>query len=225
MIKDVVIQVILILSLIVGTYSVVVEGDAITAFSKILPLTSLLTWITYYCRLNLKKVILTFALVCSFVGCCGLYFGAKSDDVANMAIMTTHRLCVFLFHYALYLSIIPFSAFQSDPVESDSGQDIPPHVIYSFAKSPNLVGVKECVAPDRVREYTDREIVMWSGNDDQCHDSRWDHGGTEVPYVPLPLEKRLEFVNIVKEIGRENFVEDKDVQVLEDDDFILLGRY
>ncbi|KAM7263038.1 hypothetical protein ACFE04_000721 [Oxalis oulophora] len=39
----------------------------------------------------------------------------------------------------------------------------------------------------------------------------------QVPYVPLPLDKRLEFFNIVKKIGRENFVEDKDVQVLEDD--------
>ncbi|KAM7275011.1 hypothetical protein ACFE04_016877 [Oxalis oulophora] len=170
-------------------------------------------------------------------------------------------------------------------VPGRTGQDIPPHVIYSIAKSPNLAGVKECVGHDRVREYTDRGIVVWSGNDDQCHDSRWDHGGTGVisvtsnlvpgamrelmfegknadlnskimplvewlfqepnpiglntalaqlgvvrpifrlPYVPLPLEKRLEFVDIVKKIGRENFVGDKDVQVLEDDDFILLGRY
>ena len=46
-----------------------------------------------------------------------------------------------------------------------------------------------------------------------------------LPYVPLPLAKRVEFVNIVKEIGREHFVGEKDVQVLEDDDFVLIGRY
>lgn len=46
-----------------------------------------------------------------------------------------------------------------------------------------------------------------------------------LPYVPLPLSKRLEFVKLVKEIGREHFVGEKDVQALDDDDFILIGRY
>lgn len=46
-----------------------------------------------------------------------------------------------------------------------------------------------------------------------------------LPYVPLPLENRIEFVLLVKDIGRQNFVGDKDVQVLDDDDFILIGRY
>ncbi|KAJ7530754.1 hypothetical protein O6H91_14G017600 [Diphasiastrum complanatum] len=46
-----------------------------------------------------------------------------------------------------------------------------------------------------------------------------------LPYVPLNLEKRREFVNIVKTIGREHFVGDKDVQLLKDDDFLLVGRY
>ncbi|KAL0913873.1 hypothetical protein M5K25_017365 [Dendrobium thyrsiflorum] len=46
-----------------------------------------------------------------------------------------------------------------------------------------------------------------------------------LPYVPLPFEKRVNFVKIVETIGRENFVGEKDVQVLEDDDFILLSRY
>jgi len=46
-----------------------------------------------------------------------------------------------------------------------------------------------------------------------------------LPYVPLPLANRVEFVNLVKEIGRENFVGEKDVQVLDDDNFILIGRY
>ncbi|KAL1544567.1 4-hydroxy-tetrahydrodipicolinate synthase, chloroplastic [Salvia divinorum] len=46
-----------------------------------------------------------------------------------------------------------------------------------------------------------------------------------LPYVSLPLGKRVEFVNIVNELGRENFIGEKDVRVLDDDDFILIGRY
>ncbi|XP_058744114.1 4-hydroxy-tetrahydrodipicolinate synthase, chloroplastic-like [Vicia villosa] len=46
-----------------------------------------------------------------------------------------------------------------------------------------------------------------------------------LPYVPLNREQRVEFVNLVKEMGRENFVGDRDVQVLEDDDFIIVSRY
>ncbi|KAJ4896302.1 Aldolase-type TIM barrel protein [Raphanus sativus] len=45
-----------------------------------------------------------------------------------------------------------------------------------------------------------------------------------LPYVPLPLSKRVEFVKLVKEIGREHFVGERDVQVLDDDDFVLIGR-
>lgn len=170
-------------------------------------------------------------------------------------------------------------------VPSRTGQDIPPSVIQKIASSPNLAGVKECIGNDRVEQYARNGIVAWSGNDDQCHDARWDYGGRGVmsvtsnlipglmrelmfegknsslnekvmplidwlfvepnpiglntalaqlgvvrpvfrlPYVPLPLEKRVEFVNIVKDIGRENFVGEKEVQVLDDDDFILIDRY
>ncbi|KAK8945000.1 hypothetical protein KSP39_PZI008510 [Platanthera zijinensis] len=46
-----------------------------------------------------------------------------------------------------------------------------------------------------------------------------------LPDVPLPIEKRTSFVQIVEEIGRLNFVVEKDMDVLEDDDFILLPRY
>jgi 4-hydroxy-tetrahydrodipicolinate synthase len=51
------------------------------------------------------------------------------------------------------------------------------------------------------------------------------HPVFRLPYYPLPLEKRKEFIEIVKAVGRDNFVGDKDVQVLNDDDFILVGRY
>jgi 4-hydroxy-tetrahydrodipicolinate synthase len=182
-------------------------------------------------------------------------------------------------------SVIPMGPTIIYNVPSRTGQDIPPRVILTVAQDPNLAGIKECVGHDRVREYTSEGIVVWSGNDDECHDSRWNYGATGVisvtsnlipglmnqlmfkgkdselnkkilplvewlfrepnpiglntalaqlgvvrpvfrlPYVPLPLAKRVEFVNIVNEIGRENFVGECDVMVLDDDDFILIGRY
>lgn len=41
-----------------------------------------------------------------------------------------------------------------------------------------------------------------------------------VTYVPFPLARRVEFIHIVNNFGREDFVGEKDVQVLVDDDFI-----
>lgn len=185
-------------------------------------------------------------------------------------------------HFDCVLSMGPTIIYN---VPTRTGQDIPPHVIHTLAESPNLAGVKECVGNDRVKQYTDNGIAVWSGNDDQCHDARWNYGATGVisvtsnlvpglmrelmfggkypslnsklmpliewlfhepnpiglntalaqlgvarpvfrlPYVPLPRAKREEFVNLVKEIGREYFVGDKEVEVLNDDDFILIGRY
>ncbi|KAH9616506.1 hypothetical protein KSS87_010357, partial [Heliosperma pusillum] len=185
-------------------------------------------------------------------------------------------------HFQSVLSMGPTIIYN---VPSRTGQDIPPHAIHSLAKNVNLAGVKECVGNDRIKEYTDNGIVVWTGNDDQCHESRWSCGAIGVisvtsnlvpglmrqlmfegknpslnskliplmewlfkepnpiglntalaqlgvvrpvfrlPYVPLPLEKRIEFVRIVKEIGRDNFVGNTDVQVLDDDDFILIGWY
>ncbi|KAL3738762.1 hypothetical protein ACJRO7_020177 [Eucalyptus globulus] len=46
-----------------------------------------------------------------------------------------------------------------------------------------------------------------------------------LPYLPLPLSKRQEFVGLVKDIGREHFVGEREVQVLDDDDFILVASY
>ncbi|XP_008779993.1 4-hydroxy-tetrahydrodipicolinate synthase, chloroplastic-like [Phoenix dactylifera] len=185
-------------------------------------------------------------------------------------------------HFEVVLSMGPTIIYN---VPSRTGQDIPPSVIHMVSQNPNMAGVKECVGNNRVKEYTHKGIVIWSGNDNECHDSRWTYGANGVisvvsnlvpglmhdlmfrgknpslnsklmplidwlfcepnpiglntalaqlgvirpvfrlPYVPLPLERRVEFVGIVEAIGRENFVGDKDVQVLDDDDFILVGRY
>lgn len=185
-------------------------------------------------------------------------------------------------HFDSVLSMGPTIIYN---VPSRTGQDIPPSVIHSVARHANLAGVKECVGNDRVQHYTDKGIVVWSGNDDQCHDARWGHGANGVisvtsnlipglihelmfrgknsalnskimplidwlfeepnpiglntalaqlgvvrpvfrlPYIPLPRPKRVEFVNMVRKIGRENFVGEGDVQVLDDDEFILVARY
>ncbi|XP_059459002.1 4-hydroxy-tetrahydrodipicolinate synthase, chloroplastic [Corylus avellana] len=185
-------------------------------------------------------------------------------------------------HFERVLSMGPTIIYN---VPSRTGQDIPPRVIHTVAQSANFAGVKECTGNDRVEQYTENGIVVWSGNDDECHDARWSHGATGVisvasnlapglmrelifggknpslntklmplikwlfhepnpiglntalaqlgvvrpvfrlPYVPLSLAKRVEFVNLVNEIGRENFVGEKDVKVLDSDDFILIDRY
>ncbi|KAK9162037.1 hypothetical protein Syun_002939 [Stephania yunnanensis] len=185
-------------------------------------------------------------------------------------------------HFEAVLAMGPTIIYN---VPSRTGQDIPPSVIRTVAQHANTAGVKECVGNDRIKEYADGGIEVWSGNDDQCHDARWGFGARGVisvtsnlvpglmhelmfegknstlnsklmpliewlfrepnpiglntalaqlgvirpvfrlPYVPLPREKRIEFVNIVKELGREHFVGDKDVQVLDDADFVTIARY
>ncbi|XP_047338447.1 4-hydroxy-tetrahydrodipicolinate synthase, chloroplastic-like isoform X2 [Impatiens glandulifera] len=182
-------------------------------------------------------------------------------------------------------SVIPMGPSIIYNVPSRTGQDIPPRVIQALSTNPNLAGVKECMGNDRVELYTSDGIVVWSGNDDQCHDARWGFGATGVisvvsnlipglirelmfegknsslngkimnliewlfcepnpiglntalaqlgvvrpvfrlPYVPLPLAKRVEFVRIVEEIGRDKFVGEKEVRVLSDEDFIMVSRY
>ncbi|XP_024377004.1 4-hydroxy-tetrahydrodipicolinate synthase 2, chloroplastic isoform X2 [Physcomitrium patens] len=170
-------------------------------------------------------------------------------------------------------------------VPGRTGQDIPPSVIERISDKRNFVGIKECVGNDRVGAYVKKGLTIWSGNDDQFHDARWDYGAQGVisvvsnlipqlahkllfegkdselnekllplidwlfvepnpiglntalcqlglirpvfrlPYVPLGKEKRREFVQMVNQIGRHHFVGDKDVQVMEDNDFLLLDRF
>ncbi|KAL5215099.1 hypothetical protein ABZP36_004251 [Zizania latifolia] len=182
-------------------------------------------------------------------------------------------------------SVLPMGPTIIYNVPSRTSQDIPPAVIEAVSSFSNMAGVKECVGHERVKCYTDKGITIWSGNDDECYDSRWKYGATGVisvasnlvpglmhnlmyegqntvlneklmplmkwlfcqpnpvalntaltqlgvirpvfrlPYVPLPLEKRIEFVQIVESIGRENFVGQKEARILDDDDFVLVRRY
>jgi 4-hydroxy-tetrahydrodipicolinate synthase len=182
-------------------------------------------------------------------------------------------------------AVIPMGPTIIYNVPSRTGQDIPPPVIETVSSYPNMAGVKECVGQERVKCYTDKGITVWSGNDDECHDSRWKYGATGVisvasnlvpglmcslmyerenvmlqeklsplmkwlfcepnpialntalaqlgvarpvfrlPYEPLPLEKRIEFVQIVEAIGQNHFIGQKEARVLDDDDFISVTRY
>ncbi|GJM99157.1 hypothetical protein PR202_ga16236 [Eleusine coracana subsp. coracana] len=183
-----------------------------------------------------------------------------------------------------FKTVLPMGPTIIYNVPSRTGQDIPPSVIEVISGYPNMAGVKECVGHERVKRYTDKGITVWSGNDDECHDSRWKYGATGVisvasnlvpglmrslmyegenvtlreklstlmkwlfcepnpialntalaqlgvarpvfrlPYEPLPLEKRVEFVRIVEAIGRNHFVGQKETQVLDDDDFVSVTR-
>ncbi|PIN05799.1 4-hydroxy-tetrahydrodipicolinate synthase [Handroanthus impetiginosus] len=84
-------------------------------------------------------------------------------------------------------SVLPMGPTIIYNVPSRTGQDIPPDVIKIVAKSPNFAGVKECVGHDRVEQYTSNGVVVWSGNDDQCNDSRWFCGATGVISVTSNL--------------------------------------
>ncbi|KAL2652875.1 hypothetical protein R1flu_021003 [Riccia fluitans] len=65
-------------------------------------------------------------------------------------------------------------------VPSRTGQDIPADLVERLAKERYFAGIKECMGHDRVKHYSERNIEVWSGNDDQCHDSRWIYGGRGV---------------------------------------------
>ncbi|XP_024379371.1 4-hydroxy-tetrahydrodipicolinate synthase, chloroplastic [Physcomitrium patens] len=185
-------------------------------------------------------------------------------------------------HFSSVLDMGPTIIYN---VPGRTGQDISPSVINEISVNSNFVGIKECVGNERVGAYVEKGFSVWSGNDDQFHDARWNYGAQGVisvvsnliprlahkllfdgkdvdlnkkllplidwlfvepnpiglntalaqlgvirpvfrlPYVPLSIEKRWEFVQMVHDIGREHFVGDNDVQVMEDNDFALLARF
>jgi 4-hydroxy-tetrahydrodipicolinate synthase len=62
-------------------------------------------------------------------------------------------------------------------VPSRTAQDIPPEIMLELAKHENFAGVKECTGHERIAQYAAEGILCWSGNDDECFESRWKHGG------------------------------------------------
>ena len=57
-----------------------------------------------------------------------------------------------------------------------AGQDVPDHVVQRLQHHPNWLGVKECTGNNRIQSYADQGIMCWSGNDDEAHDGRHNHG-------------------------------------------------
>lgn len=61
-------------------------------------------------------------------------------------------------------------------VPGRTGQDLTPDIIEVLAKHENFIGVKECAGNDRIAYYEQQGIACWSGNDDESHDARHQHG-------------------------------------------------
>jgi len=61
-------------------------------------------------------------------------------------------------------------------VPGRTGQDISPEIIQQLAKHKHFIGVKECAGNQRIAEYENQGIACWSGNDDECFESRHRHG-------------------------------------------------
>lgn len=65
-------------------------------------------------------------------------------------------------------------------VAGRTGQDITPEIMMELAGHRNFCGVKECGGHERIKLYSDQGVLCWSGNDEQCHESRHVHGGLGV---------------------------------------------
>jgi len=61
-------------------------------------------------------------------------------------------------------------------VPGRTGQDLTPDIIETLAKHKNFIGVKECGGNERIAHYEKQGIACWSGNDDESHDGRHQHG-------------------------------------------------
>ncbi len=48
---------------------------------------------------------------------------------------------------------------------------------------PNWLGVKECTGNTRIQSYADQGIICWSGNDDEAHDGRHNHGAQVIEHA------------------------------------------
>lgn len=76
-------------------------------------------------------------------------------------------------HFNRVLDIGPAFIYN---VPGRTGQDLTPDLIEPLSKHKNFVGVKECAGNERIAYYEQRGIACWSGNDDECHESRHVHG-------------------------------------------------
>ena len=72
-------------------------------------------------------------------------------------------------------------------VPGRTSQDIPDDVILEVASHPNFLGVKECTGNQRIKNYADRGVTCWSGNDDEAHEGRHNFGAQGVISVTSNL--------------------------------------
>lgn len=79
-------------------------------------------------------------------------------------------------------------------VPGRTGQDLTPDIIEQLASNRNFIGVKECAGNERIAYYEQQGIACWSGNDDECFDSRHQHNSHGVISVTS---------NIVPELMRQ----------------------
>jgi 4-hydroxy-tetrahydrodipicolinate synthase len=61
-------------------------------------------------------------------------------------------------------------------VPGRTGQDLTPDIIEPLSTHKNFIGVKECAGNERIAHYEKQGIACWSGNDDESHDGRHQHG-------------------------------------------------
>ena len=76
-------------------------------------------------------------------------------------------------HFTRTLDIGPAFIYN---VAGRTGQDLTPDIIEQLAKHKNFIGVKECGGNERIAHYEKQGIACWSGNDDESHNGRHQHG-------------------------------------------------
>lgn len=76
-------------------------------------------------------------------------------------------------------------------VPGRTGQDIEPKTIEDIAGHAQFIGVKECAGNDRIKQYEERGIACWSGNDDECFDGRHIYNSHGVISVTSNLVPKL----------------------------------
>jgi 4-hydroxy-tetrahydrodipicolinate synthase len=76
-------------------------------------------------------------------------------------------------------------------VPARTSQDITPEIMFELAKHANFAGVKECEGNERIKGYTDKGVTCWTGNDDECHDARYEAGAVGVISVTSNLVPEL----------------------------------
>ena len=65
--------------------------------------------------------------------------------------------------------------------------DIAPKIMERLADHENMIGVKECAGPERIKHYTALGIRCWSGDDADSFQSRHECGATGVVSVAANL--------------------------------------